>query len=134
MRDIEAATPARWNADKTRLHEASGCAGKLAVFAVRLDTYPMAGREQVFYLGTNDTAAFTRLRREMLSRFRNLPVSGEYMHADCYDISKRYGKDTLVMIDKLGTDFLPRIFAIKGWFDARLNKLPLVAERIWWIG
>ncbi|NHX28431.1 D-lactate dehydrogenase, partial [Escherichia coli] len=40
VRDIDAASPARFNADKRRLHDAAGCAGKLAVFAVRLDTYP----------------------------------------------------------------------------------------------
>jgi D-lactate dehydrogenase len=33
VRDIKAATPSRFNADKRRLHESSGCAGKLAVFA-----------------------------------------------------------------------------------------------------
>ena len=35
VRDIGAATPARFNADARRLYEASGSAGKLAVFAVR---------------------------------------------------------------------------------------------------
>lgn len=39
VRDIEADTPARYNADPDRLFESSGCAGKLAVFAVRLDTF-----------------------------------------------------------------------------------------------
>ncbi|VDZ89872.1 D-lactate dehydrogenase [Lelliottia amnigena] len=40
VRDIDADTPARYNADPDRLFESSGCAGKLAVFAVRLDTFP----------------------------------------------------------------------------------------------
>ena len=130
VRDIDAPSPARFNADKRRLYEAAGCAGKLAVFAVRLDTYPDASREAVFYIGTNDTAVLTELRRSVLSGFRHLPVSGEYMHADIYDISKRYGKDTLVMIDKLGTDRLPQIFALKGWMDARLNTLPLLPRNL----
>lgn len=38
VKDVDANTPSRFNADKRRLYEASGCAGKLAVFAVRLDT------------------------------------------------------------------------------------------------
>lgn len=130
IREIDEPSPARFNADRRRLHEASGCAGKLAVFAVRLDTYPDTGQEAVFYIGTNDTAVLTDLRRDMLAGFDNLPVSGEYMHADIYDISKRYGKDTLVMIDKLGTDRLPTIFALKGWLDARLNKLPLFPRNL----
>lgn len=130
VRDIDEPSPARFNADKRRLYEASGCAGKLIIFAVRLDTYPKAKREQVFYIGTNDTDTLTRLRRTILSKFENLPVSGEYMHADIYDISKIYGKDTLVLIDKLGTDWLPGIFALKGWLDARLSKIPFLANNL----
>ncbi len=130
VRDIDAPTPARFNANKERLYEASGCAGKLAVFAVRLDTYAGAEREAVFYIATNDTAVLTDLRRDILGGFETLPVSGEYMHAEVYDIAKRYGKDTLVLIDKLGTDRLPAIFALKGWMDARLNKLPLLPRNL----
>ena len=102
--------PSRFNADKRRLYEASGCAGKLAVFAVRLDTFEKEGKEQVFYIGTNDTAVLTELRRHMLSQFENLPVAGEYMHRDIFDIAEVYGKDTFMMIDKLGTDQMPRFF------------------------
>lgn len=40
VRDVDAGTPGRFNADPGRLHEASGCAGRLAVFAVRLDSFP----------------------------------------------------------------------------------------------
>ena len=39
VRDVDADTPFGFNADKRRLYGASGCAGKLAVFAVRLDTF-----------------------------------------------------------------------------------------------
>ncbi|MEM1399859.1 MAG: D-lactate dehydrogenase [Pseudomonadota bacterium] len=130
VREIDEDSPARFNADKRRLYEASGCAGKLAVFAARLDTYPNAHQEIVFYIGTKDPYVLTDLRRKVLSDFENLPVSGEYMHAEVYDISKRYGKDTLVLIDKLGTDRLPTIFALKGWVDARLNKIPLLPKNL----
>ncbi|MEM8537575.1 MAG: D-lactate dehydrogenase [Pseudomonadota bacterium] len=130
VRQIDAETPARFNADPNRLFEASGCAGKLVVFAVRLDTYPKNDAEQVFYLATNDTQHLTALRRDILSDFSSLPVSGEYMHATCYDLSKTHGKDALWMIDKLGTDRLPAIFAMKGWFDARLNRLPLLPKNM----
>ncbi|MEP1572358.1 D-lactate dehydrogenase [Roseibium album] len=130
VREINSPSPARFNADKQRLHEASGCAGKLAVFAARLDTYPKPEAEKVFYIGTNDTQVLTRLRRHILAEFEHLPVSGEYMHAEIYDISKRYGKDTLVLIDKLGTDRLPGIFAMKGWVDARLSRVPLLPDNL----
>ncbi len=125
LRDVEADTPARFNADKRRLYEASGCAGKIAVFAVRLDTYPKNEREQVFYIGTNDPAELTDFRRAILRGFGTLPVSAEYMHREMFDIALVYGKDTVVMIDKLGTDRLPVFFALKGTIDAWLNKLPL---------
>src|SRR6056297_1159257 len=124
VREVDADTPARFNADKRRLYEASGCAGKLAVFAVRLDTYPLPAAQRTFYIGTNDPGDLTELRRRLLTEVETLPVSAEYMHRDCFDISDRYGKDTVVMIDKLGTDRLPTSFALKGAIDARLNKIP----------
>ena len=122
VRDIDSETPARFNADPTRLYEASGCAGKLSVFAVRVDTYPKNEKEKVFYIGVKNPNALTNLRRDMLSTFSTLPVSAEYMHSECYDISKKFGKDTLILIDKLGTERLPKLFSIKGWLDARLNS------------
>lgn len=125
IRDVEAATPTRYNNDKRCLYEVSGCAGKLVVFAVRLDTFPTYDREQVFYIGTNDPADLNELRRRILTEFETLPVSAEYVHRECFDIAAKYGKDTLVMIDKLGTDRLPMFFALKGAVDARLNKFSL---------
>ncbi|WP_424969206.1 D-lactate dehydrogenase [Dinoroseobacter sp. S76] len=125
VRDVDADTPARFNADKRRLYEAAGCAGKLAVFAVRLDSYPKNKAEQVFYIGTNDPEELTELRRHMLAQFKTLPVSAEYMQREIFDISEKYGKDTVMMINWLGTDKLPMFFAIKGAVDARLNKFAL---------
>ena len=122
VRDIDADTPARYNADPDRLFESSGCAGKLAVFAVRLDTFPAEKKQQVFYIGTNQPDVLTEIRRHILGEFANLPVAGEYMHRDIYDIAERYGKDTFLMIDKLGTDKMPLFFNIKGRTDALLDK------------
>ena len=110
VRDINADTPARYNADPDRLFESSGCAGKLAVFAVRLDTFPAEKKQQVFYIGTNQPEVLTEIRRHILAEFTHLPVAGEYMHRDIYDIAERYGKDTFLMIDKLGTDKMPFYF------------------------
>ncbi|NHX27891.1 D-lactate dehydrogenase, partial [Escherichia coli] len=80
--------------------------------------------EQVFYIGTNDPAQLTDLRRRILADCSTLPVSAEYMQREIFDISAKYGKDTVLMIDKLGTDRLPLFFAIKGAVDARLNGIP----------
>ncbi len=125
VREIDADTPARYNADPDRLFESSGCAGKLAVFAVRLDTFPAEKRQQVFYIGTNQPEVLTTIRRHILGEFTHLPVAGEYMHRDIYDIAERYGKDTFLMIDKLGTDKMPFFFTMKGRTDAMLEKVPL---------
>ncbi|WP_313383294.1 D-lactate dehydrogenase [Pantoea sp.] len=126
VRHVDADTPARFNADARRLFEASGCAGKLAVFAVRLDTFPCEPQQQVFYIGTNDPAVLSDIRRHILTHFTHLPVAGEYMHRDIYDIAEVYGKDTFLMIDKLGTDKMPLFFTLKGRVDAWLAKLSFV--------
>ncbi|MFC0410103.1 D-lactate dehydrogenase [Roseomonas elaeocarpi] len=122
VRDIDADTPARFNADERRLYEASGCAGRLAVFAVRLDTFPADRDTRVFYVGTNDTAVLTRIRRHILGRFENLPVAGEYMHRDAFDVAEEYGKDTFLLIQRLGTARLPRVFALKSRLDMLLRR------------
>ncbi|MDF7657395.1 D-lactate dehydrogenase [Erwiniaceae bacterium L1_54_6] len=122
VRDIHADTPARFNADARRLFEASGCAGKLAVFAVRLDTFASEPKQQVFYIGSNDPAELGEIRRHILENFHNLPVAGEYMHRDIFDIAEVYGKDTFLMIDRLGTDKMPLFFTLKGRIDAWLAK------------
>lgn len=130
VRDIDASTPSRFNADPRRLFEASGCAGKLAVFAVRLDTFPSDKQQQVFYIGTNQTQVLTELRRTILRDFKHLPVAGEYMHRDIFDIAEVYGKDTFVMINKMGTNSMPRFFTLKGKIDARLNKVPFLIDHL----
>ncbi|MDU6440628.1 MAG: D-lactate dehydrogenase, partial [Pantoea sp.] len=130
VRHVDADTPARFNADARRLFEASGCAGKLAVFAVRLDTFPCEPQQQVFYIGTNDPAVLSDIRRHILAHFTHLPVAGEYMHRDIYDIAEVYGKDTFLMIDKLGTDKMPLFFTLKGRVDAWLAKLSFVKPHL----
>lgn len=124
VRNVDAQTPARFNADKKRLFEASGCAGKLGVFAVRLDTYLKPAAQKTFYIGTNSEADLTELRRDILANFETLPVSAEYMEREVFDITERYGKDTVMMIDWLGTDRLPMFFALKGAVDAYLRNVP----------
>jgi D-lactate dehydrogenase (quinone) len=116
VREVDADTPARFNNDGRRLHESSGCAGKLAVFAVRLDTYPIQ-KQQVFYVGTNDAQVLATMRREILTQFKSLPVSGEYLHRDCYAVTKKYGKDTFWVINTFGSKFIPTLFSMKRTVD-----------------
>ncbi len=122
IRDIEADTPARFNADPRKLHEASGSAGKLALFAVRLDSFAKEQGSGVFYIGTNDASLLTKLRRDMLHDFGGLPIAAEYVHRTAFDIAAQYGKDLFLAVRLLGTDRLPALFAFKarvdGWLDA----------------
>ena len=130
VRDVDASTPARYNADGRRLHGASWCAGKIAVFAVRLDTYPIPKRQQVFYVGTNSSYVLGKIRRDILSKFQNLPTSGEYLHGDCYDAAKKYSKDTFVAIDKMGPSFIPKLFEIKRKVDLLSKKFKFLPDNL----
>ena len=126
VRQINDATPARFNADPKRLFESSGSAGKVMLFAVRLDTFPQERRVADFYIGTNDPAELEGIRRHILGRFNSLPVEGEYLHRDAFAIAEKYGKDTFLSIQYLGTDRLPTMFALKGWFDALCARFKFV--------
>lgn len=126
VRQIDADTPARFNADPARLYEASGSAGRLAVFAVRVDTFPAEKHTAVFYIGTNDTKVLTELRRYMLGSFEQIPISGEYIHRTAFDIAAKYGKDTFWYIKHVGTEYLPKLFSLKAWADRVAKKLPFM--------
>jgi D-lactate dehydrogenase len=128
VRDIDSDLPARFNADTRRLYEASGCAGKIMLFAVRLDTFPQDSETRVFYIGTSDPAELTTLRRHILSRFNCLPVAGEYMHRDMFDIAESYGKDAFLSIQLFGTKRLPAFMALKRTFDTCVSRLGLVGS------
>ena len=130
VRQINEDTPARFNANPTQHYEASGSAGKLMVFAVRLDTFPLEKSSAVFYIGTNKTAELDDIRRHILSKFENLPVSGEYIHREAFDVAAIYGKDTFWMIQKFGTDNLPRLFALKNTVDRISAKIPFLPKHM----
>jgi D-lactate dehydrogenase len=125
LREIDSDVPARFNANPERLFEASGCAGKVVVFAARLDTFPKDERTRVFYIGTRNPAELTEIRRHILSRFENLPVAGEYMHRDMFDVADRYGKDAFLIIHHLGTRRLPALMSLKRRFDDWVLRLGL---------
>lgn len=117
VRDIDSDSPARFNADPRCLFEAAGSAGKLIVFAVRLDTFAREDETTTFYIGTGEPDRLTELRRTMLRDFDTLPIAGEYMHETAFDVADRYGRDMFFAIERLGTDRLPRLFAAKSRFD-----------------
>ena len=129
VRGIDENTAARFNADNRLLYSASGSAGKIAVFALRLDTYKAPKKSKVFYIGSNNQDDFWKIRREILSNFKELPRLGDYMHRDCYDAAKKYSKDTFIVIEKLGTNFLPSLFKLKRIVDIIAEKVKFLPEK-----
>ena len=121
VRQVDQDTPARFNADPSRLFEASGSAGKVCVFAVRLDSFEKIA-SQVFYVGSNSPADLTAIRRFLLQDLARLPIAGEYIHRVAYDIGAKYGKDTFMFIEKFGTANVPAAFAMKDKVDGYLEK------------
>ena len=128
IRKIDADIPNRYNADPNRLYEVSGSAGKVVAFAVRIDTYPMPESKQVFYLGTNNSDDFSRLRKHILGKFSELPEMCEYMNRGIFDTAKKYGKDVFLSIKHIGTKRLPRLYALKSNLEYFLNKIPLIPK------
>ena len=129
VRDVDKNTPARFNADERLLYGSSGSAGKVAVFAVRLDTYPAPKKSKIFYVGSNDPNNFWKIRRDILKNFQSLPRLGDYLHRDCYDAAKKYSKDTFIVIEKLGTNFLPTLFEFKRIVDIIAEKTNFLPEK-----
>jgi D-lactate dehydrogenase len=130
VREVDEPSAARFNADPARLHDASGSAGKVCVFAVRLDTFPADADPRVIYVGTNDPTVLTTLRRRLLGAMSSLPIAGEYMHRDMFDACHRYGKDTFLLIHYFTTDAMPVFFAIKGRLDAWCARIPFLPDRL----
>ena len=130
VRDINSKIPARFNSDDRLLYGTSGSSGKVAVFAVRLDTYPKPKESQVFYVGTNNSEVFWKIRRDILSKFKTLPILGDYLHRDCYDAAKKYSKDNFIVIERLGTKFLPTLFELKRSVDLLSKKFSFLPNKL----
>ena len=124
VKQVDADSPARFNADPTRLYEASGSAGKVCVFAVRLDTFEKV-ESRVFYIGSNDHDDLTAIRRYLLTSLPSLPIAGEYIHRDAFSIGAKYGKDTFLFIERFGTVNIPRALALKDRIDGWLEKIKI---------
>ncbi len=122
IKDTNADSPARYNADKRRLYDASGCSGKLAVFAVRLDTFEKEDEEKTIYYSTNNAEDLTRLRKKIINEIEELPIYAEYMHNDAYSVSKKYGKDAFYLIYYLGTSCMPFFYKTKSKLESFFKK------------
>ena len=129
IKDINANSPARYNADKKRLYDASGCAGKLAVFAVRLDTFEKENSERTFYYSTHNPQDLTKLRKKILTEISELPIYAEYMHSEAYEVAKKYGKDAFYLIYYLGTSSMPFFYKTKSKLEKFFKKSNFFSDR-----
>ena len=122
VRDCEADTPARFNNDPNGLYEASGSAGKVIVFAVRVATFAKPTQEQTFYISTNDADTLTTLRQQWLKSELNLPILAEYMHKNYNDITMRYGRDTCLSMRKLPASKIGALYRLQTKIGYYLDK------------
>jgi len=114
---VDEPTPARFNANPAYLHHASGSAGRLIVFALRLDTFPEPKDVRIFHIATDSAEDLTKLRRKMLANEACVPISGEYLSREMFRLAETYGKDTFLAVKLLGTRRLPMLFGFKRWVD-----------------
>ena len=70
------------------------------------------------------------IRRHMLVNFEVLPISGEYIHRDAFDIAAKYGKDTFWVIKKFGTHWLPKLFSLKIKRGSHRQKILLLPQHL----
>lgn len=121
---------ARFNNDPRLLYGVSGSAGKVMVFAVRMDTFEQESDVRTYYIGSNDTHEMAEFRARFLREASRLPITAEYLHRELFDVARRYGKDSFLLIKKLGTARLPKAFALKTRIDALFRRLPLLPAPI----
>lgn len=88
------------------------------------------GSTPFFYIGTNDPADLTKVRRDILSTFATLPISAEYMHRSTFDLAASHGKDMFLAIRLLGTRRLPLVNRMKEWVDRATASLPLIPANL----
>lgn len=83
------------------------------------------GPSRVFYIGSNNHLELTAIRRHILGSFATMPVAGEYLHRNAYELAQTYGKDLYLLIKHAGTERIPAAFALKSRFDALTSRLGL---------
>jgi D-lactate dehydrogenase len=133
VRQVDKNTPARFNNDRRLLSGASGSAGKVCVFAVRVDTFEKTSGETVFCVGTQDHAVLTRFRRHIMQSFQSLPLACEYLHQEGHQLAVAYGKDLYLFLKYFGANRIKTTYAAKSWFDGLTDKFGMgraVSDRI----
>lgn len=124
IKKVSADTPARFNANPDNLFEASGSAGKLSLFAVRLDTFAKE-ESKVIYIASNNPDDLSNIRHYLLTAAPELPIAAEYYDRAAFEIGARYGKDTFLFINRFGPGRVPKAMAFKNKIDSLLESIKL---------
>lgn len=122
VRSVTEPTPARYNADPRGLRDASGSAGKVIVFAVRVPTFPAPMREQTFIVCTDDANALADLRCALLDPAVPLPKLCEYLHRDATTLAVSHGNDVCIMLRLFGAGAMPRVLGLQKGLAATIGK------------
>lgn len=126
IKDVDAPTPTRFNGNPQYLHESSGCAGKVIVFAVRLATFAAVTAQDTFYIGTNDERELLQLRRFLIENLDHLPIQAEYIDRSAFRLTLRYARHMYLSIKRLGPAALPGLMQKKARWDAQVRRLKLL--------
>lgn len=122
VRKINQPTPARFNANKRYLYEASGSAGKLGIFAVRINTFPAVEKKRTFYIGTHNPKDLATIRKHILKSFKELPMMAEYMDRKSFKLSCDYARDVYLLFQFFGHNAIPKFLKIKNKLDGWCAK------------
>ncbi|MBO6687598.1 MAG: D-lactate dehydrogenase [Henriciella sp.] len=125
VRGLDESTPARYNADPRGLFEASGSAGRVIVFALRLDSFEKPKSTHVFAISTNKASALNQIKRRFLMDLNIVPIAAEYMDRTIFQAAMTYAKDSFLAIKLLGTNRLPLLFSLKNALDRWCRRLRL---------
>ena len=128
VRQIDEPTPARFNSNPDYLHDSSGSAGKMAVFAVRLDTFLAPKQTKMFYIATDNDKDLEEIRRHMLAKFENLPTFAEYLNREAFAASDKYAREVYMVIQLLGETYMPTFLRMKKKLDAICDTIPLLGS------
>lgn len=130
LRDTTSPTPTRYNGNPEYLHESAGCSGKLAVFAVRLPTFEAAAEATTYLIGSNNESQLIQLRKYLLENLSELPTQAEYIHKNAFELTQRYAKHMYKVIDIMGAEKIPQLFALKAKVDGFFKRIPLLPNNI----
>ena len=122
---LDEATPARFNADPRSLFEASGSAGRVIVFALRLDSFEKPKSSHVFVISSNAPSVLSGIKRSLLVDHGIVPIAGEYMDQTIFCAAMAYAKDTFLAIKWMGTKRLPLLYNLKSTLDRWCRRIRL---------